>query len=280
MDSDNESLFTISSKQTLIAHQTPPKPPITKTTKIKKTIFLASITSLIIILVAASIISISISKTRKPDPPPLNPLLNGFYCHLTTYPDLCYESISSIIVNTTVILQSNPAPIFSASIRAAVDQLNATSISISKSPSLLECGKWASDSMSRLNESLSVLGAESYIESLTYDELDDVMARVVGCARGASKCLSGIGGGVEEVKMGVERARKIMVNGIGLLRSKEAILDDFYGRFGVHEYEGDYYYNYYDHYSYQYFDYGFLICFYCGLYLFLALLYLLFWRSN
>ncbi|KAG8379164.1 hypothetical protein BUALT_Bualt07G0059700 [Buddleja alternifolia] len=193
-----------------------------------------------------------------------------YYCHLTTYPELCYDSISSI-VNAT-ILKSKPGPIFSASIKVSINELNNTTIFITKALytsktndslvglRLYKCRTWANDSLSRLNESLSILGVDSDIDSLTYEEMDNMKALMMAAMRDAIKCLLALDEidamvveseekimGVEEVKLGMEKARKCMVNSIELLDGSETVLSDFYNPF----IEND---DYNDH-SYYDFDY-------------------------
>ncbi|KAK6117962.1 hypothetical protein DH2020_048299 [Rehmannia glutinosa] len=151
-------------------------------------------------------------------------------------------------MNSTV-LESGPGPIFSTSIRIAINQLNNVTISIHKvfhlghpsfeypltplsqpgsnnslvGPSLSKCQTWVNDSLSRLNESLTVLSVDSDIESLTYEEMDNMKTRNVAATGNVVKCLLELEDvidvmvdgeekmGVEEVKLGVEKARKYMV---------------------------------------------------------------------
>ncbi|KAI3454648.1 hypothetical protein Pfo_011311 [Paulownia fortunei] len=287
MDSANES-FTISSKDTLLDKNQQPSP-----NKNLKAIFFSLL--ILLSLIAGSIILSSLSKKRQPRQ--LDAYFSGstrYYCHLTMYPELCYDSMSSIISSTA--LKSNPGPIFSTSLQVAINELNNITISITKSlssttknslvgPRLSKCRTWAHDSLSRLNESLSMLGVDSDVESLTYVEMDNMKAWTFAATSNAFKCFSAleeiIDGmvdgdqermGVEGVKLGVEKARKYMVNSIGLLDGRESILFDFYNPF----FENDGYYEY----SYFNFDYRFMVCLYSALYLFLALLYFLFWNSS
>ncbi|KAL7098761.1 hypothetical protein ACP275_09G038400 [Erythranthe tilingii] len=287
MYSDKES-FTISFKQTLLDNnneqqqQQKPTPQIQARIKNRRTLFFAVL--ILFILIASSTILITyISRTRQSEP--VNAYLSGsrkYYCHLTAYPDLCYESMSEIIPNTTLI-QSNFNPIFSASFRIAVNHLKNVSARIENGS---ECGSWVRDSLSQLSGSRSltaVLAGFDWEEmgfSLSRGELRSMKEWAVAAAANALKCVAALDGGeeklelgVEKVKMGVDKARKCIVNSIGLMESRSTIVNDYYNPFGVDEY----YYYYYD---YRYFEYRFFICLYSALYLFIGLLYFLFWRTK
>lgn len=104
---------------------------------------------------------------------------------------------------------------------------------------MTKCRKLVHVSLSRLNESLATLGDESMHEF-------GFLAKASG--RSARDCLLALdekydavdGGdekvGVEEVKVGMEKANKLIVNSITLLRKRGAILFDFYNPFYEHDY--------------------------------------------
>ncbi|PIN14420.1 hypothetical protein CDL12_12955 [Handroanthus impetiginosus] len=271
MDSQNEKNSTISSQETLLLHHKVQ----TKNKNLENVLFITFL--ILIILTATYTTLISMSKTKKPRPFDL--YLSSFnqdYCHLTYYPELCYDSMSS--TTDTTILRTIPTSIFTTAIQVAINQINNITFSKTKgSLRLPTCRTWVQDSLTTLNESLHTI-IDSGIESLTYDEMDNVKTGILRAVRNATKCLLALekidAMGVEEVKKGVKKARDYMVNSVGLLRAREAILNDFYNPL----IEDDYYYYY--HISYYQFDNGFLVFLYCGLYLFIGLLYFLFWRSN
>ncbi|EYU35851.1 hypothetical protein ABFS82_09G037100 [Erythranthe guttata] len=241
----------------------------------------------VILIADFTILTTSICCNKRQPPKPVDAYLSNsktYYCHLTMYPNLCYQSMSSKIPNPT-LLEGDPSPIFSASLQIAIDHLKNVStnhIKDNDSPigqSLSRCGGWLHDSLSQLNESLTMLGVDSDIESLTYVEMNSIKGWAMDAAANALKCVLALDGeekllGVEKVKIGVEKARKCMVNSIGLMEGRQSILNDFYNP--VID-EGDLYF---DLFSYQYFEYKFLICLYSTLYLFLGFLYSLFWLSN
>ncbi|KAL3640596.1 hypothetical protein CASFOL_015564 [Castilleja foliolosa] len=221
MDSTNES-FTISSQETFLANN-----QNSRSNNNLKTILLASL--ILFILIASSILILSsISKnkqSKKPDP--YESGSSHYYCHLTKYHKLCYDSMSSII-NTTV-LKLGPGPIFSTSLQVAINQLHNVSISITKSTSssssfnnslvglrIFDCRAWVNDSLRRLNQSLSIFGVDSNIDAWTYEEMDNTRAWSLIAKDNAYKCylaledvmVDGEEEGVEEVKLGVEKARK------------------------------------------------------------------------
>ncbi|KAL0355672.1 UNVERIFIED_CONTAM: hypothetical protein Sradi_4014100 [Sesamum radiatum] len=297
MNSDNET-FSVSIKQTLLDHdqQLPPPPKHTRNKNLKKTI---SLLLILVVLVISSMILFSIYKNRRNES--RNVYLsrsNRFYCHLTRYPELCYDSMSSIINRT--VLKSTPGPIFSTSLQVAINELeNISTISIPRAlsfatnnslvrPRLFECLAWVQDSSSRLNKSLGMLGVDVDVVMLTYEEMDNMNAWTWAARSNASKCflaLEEIGDVVEEgeekrrvgeVKFGVEKAKKYMVNSFGLLQRRNTILFDFYNPF--YEYEDRYsYVNLFYYHNVAYVD---LIFLYSVMYLFLALLYFLFWRTK
>ncbi|KAL2244251.1 UNVERIFIED_CONTAM: hypothetical protein Sindi_0543100 [Sesamum indicum] len=223
-----------------------------------------------------------------------------YYCHLTRYPELCYDSMSSII-NCTV-LKSTPGPIFSTSLQVAINELeNISTVSIPRALSsaannslvrsrLFECLARVQDSSSRLKKSLGTLGVDADVGLLTYEEMDNMNAWTLAARSNASKCFLALEeidnvvegeekSRVEEVKFGVEKAKKYMVNSIWLLQRRDTILFDFYNPF--YEYDDEYSYINLFYYNFDHnFDYTFLVCLYSGLYLFLALLYFLFWRTK
>ncbi|KAL0355670.1 UNVERIFIED_CONTAM: hypothetical protein Sradi_4013900 [Sesamum radiatum] len=238
----------------------------------------------------------SMSKRREPERVDVYVSRSSrYYCHLTMYPELCYDSMSSIM-NSTLVLRSTPGPIFSTSLQVAINALdNIATISIPRAlsfatnnslvrPRLFDCLAWVQDSSSRLNKSLGTLGVDSNVGWLTYEEMDNMNAWTLGATSNALKCFLALEEidddvvegeekrRVEEVKLGVEKARKYMVNSIWLLERRETILFDFYNPFI--EDEESYVLPYYN------FDYRFLVSLYSGLYIFLALLYFLFWRTK
>ncbi|KAL7139214.1 hypothetical protein ABFS83_09G035800 [Erythranthe nasuta] len=276
MDSDKEN-FTISFKQTLLDNnnEQKPTPQNQARTKNRRTLFYA-VLILFIIIASSTILITYISRTGQSEP--VNAYLSGsrkYYCHLTAYPDLCYESMSEIIPNTTLI-QSNFNPIFSASFRIAVNHLKNVSARIENGS---ECGNWVHDSLSQLTGSRplkAVLAGSDWEEmgfSLSRGELRSMKEWAVAAAANALKCEEQLG--VEKVKTGVEKARKCIVNSIGLMERRQLVINDFYNPFGADEFDGYYYY-----YNYRYFGYKFLIFLYSSLYLFIGLLYFLFWRTK
>ncbi|EYU35853.1 hypothetical protein ABFS82_09G036900 [Erythranthe guttata] len=230
MDSDKEN-FTISFKQTLLdnnnEHQQKPTPQNQARTKNRRTLFYAVL--ILFIIIASSTIFITyISRTGQSEP--VNAYLSGsskYYCHLTAYPDLCYESMSELIPNTTLI-QSNFNPIFSASFRIAVNHLKNASARIENSS---ECGNWVRNSLSQLTRSpplTAVLAGFDWEEmgfSLSRGELRSMKEWAVAAAANALKCEERLG--VEKVKTGVEKARKCIVNSIGLIEGRQLIVNDF-----------------------------------------------------
>ncbi|KAK4437079.1 hypothetical protein Salat_0041800 [Sesamum alatum] len=203
----------------------------------------------------------------------------------------------SSIINRTV-LKSTPGPIFSTSLQVAINELkNIANISIPRALSstttnnsladstLFKCLTWVQDSLSCLNKSLDTLGVDSNVGPLTYEEMYNMNAWTWAARSNAVKCFLALEEfddvvekgeerrRVEEVKLGVEKAKKYMINSIGLLQKRETILFDFYNPFYNEEYSdvNFFYYN---------FDYMFLVYLYSGLYLFLALLFFLFWSTK
>ncbi|KAG8388675.1 hypothetical protein BUALT_Bualt02G0150000 [Buddleja alternifolia] len=87
---------------------------------------------------------------------------------------------------------------------------------------LSKCQTWVNNSLSRLDESLSMLGVDSDVESLTYKEMDNMKAWTMAATTYAFKCYSALQAlvdidaeekmRVDEVKLGVMKARKYMVN--------------------------------------------------------------------
>ncbi|KAK4437083.1 hypothetical protein Salat_0042200 [Sesamum alatum] len=295
MNSDNES-FIISGKESLLDHDQQPFSPkhTSNNNLVLKAIFLSLL--ILVILMVGSMILSSICKRKKPQP--FNMYISRssrYYCHLTMYPELCYDSMSSIM-NSTLVLNATPSPIFSTSLQVAINELMIiANVSIPRAlssttndsltgPTLFQCLTWAQDSLSCLNESLCTLGVDSDVRSLTYEEMDDMNARTLGATFNAYKCFLALEEiddvvekgeekrRVEEVKLGVEKARKYMVNSIWLLQRRETILFDFYNPYI--EDDESYVLPYYN------FDYRFLVSLYFGLYLFLALLFFLFWRTK
>lgn len=140
------------------------------------------------------------------------------------------------------------------------------------------------DSLSRLNESLAIiLGDDSDVESLSYVEMVEFGARAKASGRSAYDCFLALDEsedekvGVEEVKEGVEKAKKLIINSMSLFRSRDSIFFYFYNPFYIDDnYENGYSYNYYNY----YFEYRILICLYSAMYLFVAMLYYLFWRGH
>ncbi|KAL0286059.1 UNVERIFIED_CONTAM: hypothetical protein Sangu_2752000 [Sesamum angustifolium] len=172
---------------------------------------------------------------------------------MTRYPDLCYDSMSSIINRT--VLKSTPGPIFSTSLQVAIDELeNIITISIPRALSfatknssvrsrLLECLARVQDSSSSLNKSLGTLRVDADVGLLTYEEMDNMNVWTRAARSNASKCFLALKEiddvveegeekrRVEEVKFGVEKANKYMTNSIWLLQSRDTILFDFYNPF-------------------------------------------------
>lgn len=171
-----------------------------------------------------------------------------------------------------------------AALQLAIDELNSTKDSITKAlsssisrsplagPRLSVCRKLVHHSLCRLNS------------SLTYKEMDNLMAAM----KDIEKCLFkleeiddmvvAIGGedemmmlmGVDEVKLGVEKAKELIVNSTWLFDRR----DDFYSPFL--EFDHDYSFD-------QNFliGYKFLTGMYCLMYLVLALLFFfLIWRGK
>ncbi|KAL7098762.1 hypothetical protein ACP275_09G038500 [Erythranthe tilingii] len=287
MDSTNQN-FTISFKQSL--HNANDHHHQKHTNIRNKNLEIISLFVLIFVVLIAdfTILTTLICCTKRQPQKPVDAYLSNsktyYNCHLTMYPSLCYQSMSSKIPNPT-LLEGDPSPIFSASLQIAIDHLKNVStnhIKDNDSPigqSLSKCGGWLRDSLSQLNESLAMLGVDSDIESLTYVEMNSIKGWAMDAAANALKCVLALDGeekllGVEKMKIGVEKARKCMVNSIGLLEGRQSILNDFYNP--VID-EGDVYF---DLFSYQYFEYKFLICLYSTVYLFLGFLYSLFWLNN
>ncbi|KAL8465032.1 hypothetical protein ACS0TY_034491 [Phlomoides rotata] len=282
MDSTNYSF-----KETILSQEQPSLFKKPRFKKLKPLIFFTSLFILVILIAAGSIILSSIFK-KSPNPDAYLSGSSRYFCHLTPYPDLCYTSMSSIINNTA--LKSGPGPIFITSLIVAINQLNNTATSITKAlsmnnsifgPRLSTCRKLVHDSLSRLNDSLATFGDDSDIESLSYVEMDELWAWAKASRRSVRVCLLTLEGdekmvGVEGVKMGVEKANKLIINSVSLFQRREDILFDFYNPFYSFD---DYEYGY----SYSnnfYFEYRILILLYSGIYLFIALLYFLFWRGH
>ncbi|PIN14418.1 hypothetical protein CDL12_12953 [Handroanthus impetiginosus] len=225
LDSQNENNLTISSKETLLLHHNVQ----TKNKNLKNILFITFL--ILIILTVTYTTLISMSKTKKPKPVDLYLSSSSqYYCHLAYYPELCYNSMTSTI--NTSILPTDPTPIFTTAIQVAINQLNNFTFSKTEdSLRLSECRIWVHDSLSRLNKSLRMI-IDSNIHSLTYDEMDNMKASILSAVSNASECLwtlEKIGAmGVAEVKKGVEKAMDYMVNSVGLLSGREAILNDFY----------------------------------------------------
>ncbi|KAL0342616.1 UNVERIFIED_CONTAM: putative pectinesterase/pectinesterase inhibitor 26 [Sesamum calycinum] len=254
MNSDNES-FIVSGKESLLDHDQQPSSPehTSNNNLVIKTIFLSLL--ILVILILGSMILSSTSKRTEPER--FNVYVSHssrYYCHLTMYPELCYDSMSSIM-NSTQVLRSTPGPIFSTSVQVALNELETiAAISIPRAlsfatnnslvrPRLSDCLAWVQDSWSRMNKSLSTLGVDSDVGLLTYEEMDNMNAGTLGATSNALKCFLALEEiedvveegeekrRVEEVKLGVEKARKCMVNSIWLLQRRETILFDFYNPF-------------------------------------------------
>ncbi|KAK4427926.1 hypothetical protein Salat_1561600 [Sesamum alatum] len=161
MNSTNES-FTIPMKETLLENQQPSPPKHTRLHNPKLFFLISSLLVLTLVLVSSTMILSSICKKERPEP--LRTYFfdsNHFYCHLTTYPESCYDSMSFIIKNA--IIEANPSSIFSGSIRVAINKLNNVSISITEvlssttnnslvEPRLFGCRTWVQDSLIRLTD--------------------------------------------------------------------------------------------------------------------------------
>ncbi|CAA0811129.1 Unknown protein [Striga hermonthica] len=275
MNSVEERLITISTQETLLPHH---RKAINNHRK-------ATLLALLIlaVLVSSSTLFFFISNQRLINRPESSSYEMGsahYYCHLTPYTSLCYDTMPAVL-NATA-LKSGPGPIFSASLQIAVGLLQETDLAMSEigpslsGPKMSACRSWVNGSLSLLGESLAMLGVGSEYESLTYEEMDRIKTLNLQAVAGGGKCLSVLeeidddveGTGVEVVKMGVERARRSIVNSLGLFGSRDSILNDFYTPYLV---AYDYYDGFYD------FGYGFVGWFYFGMYVFLALLYFLFW---
>ncbi|GER26618.1 60 kDa chaperonin [Striga asiatica] len=269
-----EERLTISTQDTLLPHH--PK-AINNHRK-------ASLLALLVLalLLSSSTLFFFISNHKLVNRPKSNSYEMGsaqYYCHLTPYTSLCYDTIPAVL-NATA-LKSGPGPIFSASLQVAVDLLHKIDFTMSdigpslSGPRMSACRSWVNGSLSLLGESLAVSGVGSDYESLTCEEMDRIKTLNLQAVAGGGKCLSVLEEidddveetGVEVVKMGVERARRSIVNSLGLFDSRDYILNDFYTPYYVY----DYYDGFYD------FGYGFVGWFYFGMYVFLALLYFLFW---
>ncbi|CAI9757529.1 unnamed protein product [Fraxinus pennsylvanica] len=190
-------------------------------------------------------------------------------------------------------IASNPIPIFSASLQIALTELKNSNNSISKAmisissessttmSTFHKCASLLSRSLILLNHSLANLVVDLVlvdleIEALTYSETDDIKAWNMAAAAGAEDCFSALQDVesmvkikrekmvVNEVKSKVDKAKMCLANWMGLFLMKDYILDEFYSPIIV----SDYYY--YPRYG---FDYGFILFLYCGLYLFLIVLY-------
>lgn len=172
---------------------------------------------------------------------------------------------------------------FLTSLQLAIDELNNTIASITKAlsssisssplagPRLSVCQKSMHDSLSRLNGSLGLLGFDSDVESLTYEEMDYLWVWGKAFMDDVEECflkleemddmMVDMGGedekmimGVEEVKLGVVKAKKFILNSILL-----------------YDYSFDHNFL---------IGYKFLIGMYFLIYLVLAFLYFLMWNNK
>lgn len=290
-----ETSLSISTQETPLLQDDPTKQPRIKNLKAKINFVLR----ILIVLIVGLIILYSIySKNKKPEPlSPYHAGLSNYYCHLTLHLELCRDSMSSIIANATA-LDSNPAQIFTASLQLVADRLNRTTIAITKAarsnssivgPRLSACQASVSDSLSRLSRSLELLGVDNFFESwVYYVEEQGVRDEIIAVRNNSGTCLWGLreiddeGRGVEEVKLGVEKASRLAANFISLFDGRHSVLNDYYNRYYFVENESNnFLYNYYFYFDNFYgFDYPFMVCLFCVVYLFLGLLYFLFWQGN
>ncbi|KAL1566294.1 hypothetical protein AAHA92_01922 [Salvia divinorum] len=278
----DETSLSISTQETpLLPNDSSPQPPKIKNLK-AKLVFLLRI---VIVLIAAILTLYFIYSKNRKKPEPLSHYQSGlsdFYCHLTPHPKLCRDSMSSA-TNATA-LQPSPHLLFATSLQLVITQLNHTAASIDRAlnasrPGLTTCQTLIRDSLSQLSGSAG-LDFFPYVED---NELikDEVQGAIKSNSGNCLLALRGIDG-VEEVKSGVEKGRKLWVNYISLYNRRMAILNDFNTRLIYEEDEG---YNYVFSYIFGYnrfywygIDYAFLVCLYSVMYLFIALLYFLFWQ--
>lgn len=292
MDSTMESSLTISTQETpLLLQSDPPTQPRIKNLK-TKLLFLLRI---LLVLIAGFLILYSIYATNRKKPEPRSSYLSGlarYYCHLTPYHNLCYDSMSSAADATAI--ESDPALIFATSLQLVASQLNRTASSVDKALSILPasdasqagtglrtCRDLIGDSLSRLDRSLGMLGIDLFFfeERIITDEIMAVKNNGDGCL----SALNGVddGAGVEELKLGVEIAIRLLVNFKSLFKRRGSVLNDFSNPPNYYKEEHyNYLYNYYFHFVdfYYGFDYGFMFCLYGAMYVFVALLYFLLWQ--
>ncbi|CAA3030212.1 pectinesterase 1 [Olea europaea subsp. europaea] len=290
MESSNENL-----KATLLnfEDQTPLPPPKTRN---KKTIIFTSIILFTLIATAGILFFVQNRSTKSKYSDLYFEGSRKFYCHLTIYPDSCFSSMSLLINRSSIA--SNPLPIFSASLQIALTELKNSNNSISNAmisisnelsagvSTFHKCATLLSHSLSLLNQSLATLSVDleaMEIETLTYSETDNIKAWNMAAMAGAEDCFYALQDFestveidrekivVNEVKSKVDKARMCLANWMGLFLMKDYILDEFYNPIIVSD-------NYYP--GYSGFDYGFILFLYCGLYLFLIVLYVMVLRGD
>ncbi|VFQ95340.1 unnamed protein product [Cuscuta campestris] len=286
MDSSSNESITISLLHNDQPHQKPFPPNNPKTKKLKTLIFFALVVLVTTLFIAAGTIITSPSSLKRNDTPRLSASAQYYYCNLTPHDELCFAAMSST-VNATAF-RSNPALIFSTALRAAFEELNNTATSLTKALdrsnashkplgarlALSRCQSLVHNSMSRVNESVGLLGVDSSsMGGLTFEEAGAIGVGMRFAARCVGKCLLGLKevGGEDDEEMGVEKAHKHIVNAMWLFRRRESILLDVYGPPLM--IETDHYYNYPV-------EYRFLVCMYSLGYLFIGLLYCAIWRSK
>lgn len=287
-----ETSLSISTQETPLLPNEPPTQPRIKNLNTK----LLFVLRILIVLVVGLLILYTIYSKNRKKPKPLSPYawgLSNYYCHLTPHPKLCRDSMSSV-TNATA-LEPDPALILSTSLQLVIAQFNHTTLSITKpltlpgpnaslvGPGLSTCKISVHDSLSRLDKSMGLLGTGLFY----YEEDHNITDQIKAVKNNSDSCLLALHeisheAGVEKVKLGVEKASRLLVNFMSLFDKRWVVIHEFYSRYNYHEDAGynslyNYFFHFNSYYSY-YFDYGFLVCLFTVMYLFIALLYFLFWQ--